>query len=875
MLSFWPLPKIVNSKYCINKINSQTLRGFRNSSNTSYETEFWDEKKNINEFINKLKDKLKLKTSEDWNSLTYKQIKSNGGSKLLQKYSIYEIKSMGCPNENICFRPLNKPSGFWNDENNISNFLNELKVKLNLKTKEDWNKITSNTIKSLGGSMLLKKYSIYELKCKGYPEGKDYFTSPPKPSGYWKNENNIKEFLNTIKEKLNLKTQEDWNLLTNKKIEFFGGSGLLQQGYSLLELKCLGYPEGKLYFHSLGNKKQEYWKKKSNIIQFLNKIKENYNLYSSEDWNRLTKEQVILLGGIGLLNKYSLNDLKIMAFSDGKSFFETFPTSSRYWNKKENVESFLNELKDKFQLNTLEDWNSLTWKQIHENGGKLLNKKYSLYELKSIGYPEGKSYFNKQKPVITPSNYWNNKENVLLFLQNLKEKFNLNSPMDWNLLTWNQIKSLPGGSRLLQKYSLLELKLMGNPEGKSIFTYSDKNLEFWNSKENVIQFLNELKETLNLNTENDWNLITNKDIKAFGGSKLIQKYSVSELKSIGFPNGNFMDQKQPVNKPNGYWNNMNNVKFFLEELKEKLNLKTFDDWNLLTQKQITSNGGKALLNNYSLFDLKSIGYPEGKSKFKPAKKSPGYWEDENNVKKFLLKIKDIYNLQTIEDWNKLSFNQIKENGGNTLLYKYSIFELKCIGFPEGKSYFDFARKPLGFWDHKENIIQFLNELKIKLQLNTNEDWSRLSKQQIKLHGGDGLAEKYSLEEIVQFYDPNIKLSIINENKKSSQRWLFLQIQQLFPGEEIVEDYFHPEISRDSGISVQFDIFLINKNIAFEYHGKQHYEDLPSLHHSIEMYQNRDKEKSKLCEKYGIKLIIIPYWWNNRFESLKQSIEQYL
>ena len=42
-----------------------------------------------------------------------------------------------------------------------------------------------------------------------------------------------------------------------------------------------------------------------------------------------------------------------------------------------------------------------------------------------------------------------------------------------------------------------------------------------------------------------------------------------------------------------------------------------------------------------------------------------------------------------------------------------MFEIKCIACPEGKLLFDEANqsKPPGYWDNKENIGQFLNEIK--------------------------------------------------------------------------------------------------------------------------------------------------------------------
>lgn len=44
-----------------------------------------------------------------------------------------------------------------------------------------------------------------------------------------------------------------------------------------------------------------------------------------------------------------------------------------------------------------------------------------------------------------------------------------------------------------------------------------------------------------------------------------------------------------------------------------------------------------------------------------------------------------YNVQSPEDWNNIiTQNNIVENGGSSLLSKYSLNTLKCIICPEGK-----------------------------------------------------------------------------------------------------------------------------------------------------------------------------------------------
>ena len=532
------------------------------------------------------------------------------------------------------------------------------------------------------------------------------------------------------------------------------------------------------------------------------------------------------------------------------------------------TQNFIRDLKDKLNLKTINDWQSLSYKKIQSQpNGSYFLRKYSLNEIKRLGCPENKDLFSKSRK---PANYWENKENIQLFINELKETLNLNSSNDWKFVTKKQIE-LNNGSSLLKKISLYQLKCLACPESKELFSKARKPSKFWENKENVQVFLHILREKLNLNTIDDWNSISKKKIIEFGGYGLLSLYSILDIKCMGCPDGaNIFSQSKDY-----YYENEKKLDDFLNKLKLDFNLIHPNDWNSLTYKQIESrDGGNILLRKYSLSEIKSIGCPEGKYLFQheSIKKPQRYWENRVNVQIFLDKLKKDLNLQTIEDWNKISKKQIIEFGGRGLFSHFCLSEIKSMGCPEGKYIFqhESIRKPPQYWDKKENIQIFLKKLQQKLDLITHEDWIRLSMKQISEFGGYGLLKKYSKEEIIRNYIPGFSNGAI-VNTRSSQRWLFLQVQKLFPNDEIVEDYFHSNMSRKTGSTVQFDVFLAKKNIAFEYHGKQHYEDTPSFP-PIELYKYRDNEKNNICKEFGLTLIIIPYWWNNKLDTLKDIIE---
>ena len=69
------------------------------------------------------------------------------------------------------------------------------------------------------------------------------------------------------------------------------------------------------------------------------------------------------------------------------------------------------------------------------------------------------------------------------------------------------------------------------------------------------------------------------------------------------------------------------------------------------------------------------------------------------------------------------------------------------------------------------------------------------------------------------------------------------------------------------------IFLFQHlQLALEYQGEQHYDDMPAAFGTVELLQSRDEEKEKLAKKLAIKIIYIPYWWDQSLTSLLSSIQ---
>merc|ERR1712137_9825 len=84
--------------------------------------------------------------------------------------------------------------------------------------------------------------------------------------------------------------------------------------------------------------------------------------------------------------------------------------------------------------------------------------------------------------------------------------------------------------------------------------------------------------------------------------------------------------------------------------------------------------------------------------------------------------------------------------------------------------------------------------------------------------------------------------------------------------DLIEEGF---VQTDSG-AYEVDVWIPQLNLAVEFHGKQHYQDVP-LFGPLELYQQRDALKREACRQSGIRLMEVPYWWDNQANSLHASL----
>jgi len=190
------------------------------------------------------------------------------------------------------------------------------------------------------------------------------------------------------------------------------------------------------------------------------------------------------------------------------------------------------------------------------------------------------------------------------------------------------------------------------------------------------------------------------------------------------------------------------------------------------------------------------------------------------------------------------------------------------------------KNTINFWSNYSLVKKFFDSAARVLYINEPSDWYRISNRQIIKCGGRGMFRTYrTLGDALNFVYPEEKFEVSKfrlRGRKSTQRWLLVQMKVLLPNEIILEDYYHQNLLWDTGLYVQLDVFVPRINLAVEYQGEQHFKEFKwqGSGSSLEEVIERDKRKIQICNENGITLVTVPYWWDRKPDSLSSTLAQY-
>lgn len=127
-----------------------------------------------------------------------------------------------------------------------------------------------------------------------------------------------------------------------------------------------------------------------------------------------------------------------------------------------------------------------------------------------------------------------------------------------------------------------------------------------------------------------------------------------------------------------------------------------------------------------------------------------FWKDSNNQRRFLIQFAKKFGIQQPDEWGRVSFVDIKNGGGATLLINHHQSNLQKAlieNFPDidwKRDWFHRSKRvhTNNYWSNPNNAKTFLSQLASKLGINQPQDWGRISLQTIKEHKGRYLLDRH-------------------------------------------------------------------------------------------------------------------------------------
>lgn len=355
---------------------------------------------------------------------------------------------------------------------------------------------------------------------------------------------------------------------------------------------------------------------------------------------------------------------------------------------------------------------------------------------------------------------------------------------------------------------------------ESIVEQGNRAKGYWKDAKNRRSFLEQFAESRGIRSAEDWKAVTPAHLLEARGAGILKYHSTSVWRALVdlFPEKDFREEECCQRMPRGYWDERENQRKFLDEVAAEHGVERPEDWRRVTSKHLKAKrGGSALVGRFgSIFELLSSAYPElglVEHECRPQVGS-SYWDDAENRKRFMRRLKRERGISGPEGWKALGYNGIVAAGGRKLLERQPFVRLLQEAFPdEGLTPENCSPAvKTSHWDD-DTSRAFFDRLAKELHIETAADWARVTPKDVRDRGGTGVLAKrngslwYALEKAYKGEFRGEKLSVFESRKKAPQEFwsnvdnvrTFLDIAKRSLGVETPQDWTRVSVSQIKGL----------------------------------------------------------------------------
>lgn len=563
------------------------------------------------------------------------------------------------------------------------------------------------------------------------------------------------------------------------------------------------------------------------------------------------------------------------------------------WEDASERRAFMDSIAVQHNVKEPKDWREVRAEDLVEAGGSRLLARYgnSMWQLLKGEYPEwagGVQPWTCRKHL--PKGFWKNKENRAAFLREVMEAHGIEKPEDWSRVSVKDMRER-GGSGLLSTYGSSISRLVNA-------TFPTAELPA--RKSNTDPTASGVRKRARNDTGDGTPRRRQRPRPCIPVTPMATSHTTiptvheeqpleeggTDSEGTAEETSNVLDEPDtlPTVKGWGFWKDPANQRRFMDMVKNTFAIREAKEWGSVGVADLERLGGGGLVKRMgSVAEIVQKVYSEEQfSALDLGKRLPvGWWDVRENRREFMERLAKENGVRNAGDWKRVTREYIVAAGGSRLLSKFSTVQKVLLDvFPEmeeelSKAWLCRKGDRSTRWDKEENVKKFFESVKGRCGVRESSDWARVSVQLLQRLGGGPLLRNYGglvPALAVAYPDEDWSKQPSPEVKKSSQWALLTAMRKFFgSGTEVEEDAHPPELAAAApaskpGQRLELDIYLPQHALAVEYNGQHHFEDVPFFG-PVEAYRERDILKRQLCEECGIRLVIVPYWWDMQLESL--------
>ena len=206
--------------------------------------------------------------------------------------------------------------------------------------------------------------------------------------------------------------------------------------------------------------------------------------------------------------------------------------------------------------------------------------------------------------------------------------------------------------------------------------------------------MDRVASAVGVTTPSDWKKVTYRDVERLGEAGLLKYYSHSVFSALQdlYPEHEWVETECRPNVRNGYWEDVDNCRRFLDSVAQRFGVKERKDWQKVRNEDVVAMGGDRILRIHgnSLFNTLRAVYGESHGQeggvwdaLDCRRVAPrGHWDSEDNIKAFIEAVRLEHGIVKKEDWYRLSTVQLRNSrGGRNLYKKVKLADALKIAYP--------------------------------------------------------------------------------------------------------------------------------------------------------------------------------------------------